>query len=148
MNILVVDPSDERRALVREALSWSIDECTMLEAESLEQARDHLKEHDFRVVIVGPNLPEDTLAALVFLRGKLPHSALLTCTKMSRFDREGPTRLLDSGADLVFDQRMSPTQLSLTLRPYLGRPVSTLQPAPTMDARYLTRLTGMDLAAA
>lgn len=148
MNILVVDPSSERRALVLEALSWSIDECLLVESESLEEARTHLKAHDFRVVIVGPDLPEDTLAALVFLRGKLPHSALLTCTKMSRFDREGPTRLLDSGADLVFDQRMSPTQLSLTLRPYLGRPVSVMQKAPVSSHQPSSRLVGMELAAA
>ena len=124
MKILVVDPSAERRKLVFDALSWSADDCHLVESENLEQARDCLSKHDFRVVIVGPNLPEDTLAALVFLRGKLPHSALLTCTKMSSRDREGPTRLLKSGADLVFDERMSPIQLSLTLRPYLGRPVN------------------------
>ena len=124
MKILVVDPSAERRKLVFDALSWSTDDCHLVESENLEQARDCLSKHDFRVVIVGTNLPEDTLAALVFLRGKLPHSALLTCTKMSSRDREGPTRLLKSGADLVFDERMSPIQLSLTLRPYLGRPVN------------------------
>lgn len=148
MNILVIDPSEERRALVREALSWSIDDCNLLESENLQQAKNHLKSHDLRIVIVGPDLPEDTLAALVFLRGRLPHSALLTCTKMSRFDREGPTRLLDSGADLVFDQRMSPTQLSLTLRPYLGRPASVMQPLPATEGRYLSHLSNVDFAAA
>lgn len=148
MNILVVDPSSERRALVLEALSWSIDECVLVESESLEEAKAHLKAFDFRLVIVGPDLPEDTLAALVFLRGKLPHSALLTCTRMSSYDRDAPTRLLDSGADLVFDQRMSPTQLSLTLRPYLGRPVSVMQKVPVAGKQPFSRLAGLDLAAA
>jgi DNA-binding response OmpR family regulator len=137
MKILVVDPSAERRTLVFEALSWSIDECHLVESESLEQARESLSKHDFRVVIVGPDLPEDTLAALVFLRGKLPHSALLTCTKMSSRDREGPTRLLNSGADLVFDERMSPVQLSLTLRPYLGRPANGNQIMSSPDRTEL-----------
>ena len=120
MNILVLDTSQERRSLVREAISW-IDDCDQLfESETLDAAREILKTTDFRIVIVGPELAEETLSALVFLRGKLPHSALLTCTKISHFDRSGPKRLLDSGADLVFDQRMSATQLAILLRPYFA----------------------------
>lgn len=120
MNILVVDADSARRDVVADALSWIATDFRLFEARDLDEARDCLKRFDFRLVIVGPELPCDTRAALVFLRGSLPHSALLTCMKMSSFDRDGPTRLLDCGADLVFDQRMSATQLSLVLRPYLG----------------------------
>lgn len=124
MNILVVDADSARRDVVADALSWIATDFRLFEARDLDEARDCLKRFDFRLVIVGPELPCDTRAALVFLRGSLPHSALLTCMKMSSFDRDGPTRMLDCGADLVFDQRMSATQLSLVLRPYLGHQVS------------------------
>ena len=124
MNILVVDADSERRDVVADALSWVANDYRLFEARDLAEARDCLKRFDFRLVIVGPELPCDTRAALVFLRGSLPHSALLTCMKMSSFDRDGPTRMLDCGADLVFDQRMSATQLSLVLRPYLGHQVN------------------------
>ena len=124
MNILVVDADSERRDVVADALSWIANDYRLFEARNLDEARDCLKRFDFRLVIVGPELPCDTRAALVFLRGSLPHSALLTCMKMSSFDRDGPTRMLDCGADLVFDQRMSATQLSLVLRPYLGHQVN------------------------
>ena len=124
MNILVVDADSERRDVVADALSWIANDYRLFEARDLDEARDCLKRFDFRLVIVGPELPCDTRAALVFLRGSLPHSALLTCMKMSSFDRDGPTRMLDCGADLVFDQRMSATQLSLVLRPYLGHQIN------------------------
>lgn len=124
MNILLVDADSERRDVVADALSWVANDYRLFEARDLDEARDCLKRFDFRLVIVGPELPCDTRAALVFLRGSLPHSALLTCMKMSSFDRDGPTRMLDCGADLVFDQRMSATQLSLVLRPYLGHQVN------------------------
>ena len=124
MNILVVDADSERRDVVADALSWVANDYRLFEARDLAEARDCLKRFDFRLVIVGPELPCDTRAALVFLRGSLPHSALLTCMKMSSFDRDGPTRMLDCGADLVFDQRISATQLSLVLRPYLGHQVN------------------------
>ena len=124
MNILVVDADSERRDVVADALSWIANDYRLFEARDLDEARDCLKRFDFRLVIVGPELPCDTRAALVFLRGSLPHSALLTCMKMSSFDRDGPTRMLDCGADMVFDQRMSATQLSLVLRPYLGHQVN------------------------
>ena len=124
MNVLVVDADSERRDVVADALSWIANDYRLFEARDLDEARDCLKRFDFRLVIVGPELPCDTRAALVFLRGSLPHSALLTCMKMSSFDRDGPTRMLDCGADVVFDQRMSATQLSLVLRPYLGHQVN------------------------
>ena len=133
MNILVVDADSERRDVVADALSWIANDYRLFEARDLAEARDCLKRFDFRLVIVGPELPCDTRAALVFLRGSLPHSALLTCMKMSSFDRDGPTRMLDCGADLVFDQRMSATQLSLVLRPYLGHQVNP------EDARQVAR---------
>lgn len=133
MNILVVDADSERRDVVADALSWVANDYRLFEARDLDEARDCLKRFDFRLVIVGPELPCDTRAALVFLRGSLPHSALLTCMKMSSFDRDGPTRMLDCGADLVFDQRMSATQLSLVLRPYLGHQVNP------EDARQVAR---------
>ena len=133
MNILVVDADSERRDVVADALSWVANDYRLFEARDLAEARDCLKRFDFRLVIVGPELPCDTRAALVFLRGSLPHSALLTCMKMSSFDRDGPTRMLDCGADLVFDQRMSATQLSLVLRPYLGHQVNP------EDARQVAR---------
>ena len=134
MNVLVVDADSERRDVVADALSWIANDYRLFEARDLDEARDCLKRFDFRLVIVGPELPCDTRAALVFLRGSLPHSALLTCMKMSSFDRDGPTRMLDCGADLVFDQRMSATQLSLVLRPYLGHRVSP-EHAIGMDMR-------------
>lgn len=134
MNVLVVDADSERRDVVADALSWIANDYRLFEARDLDEARDCLKRFDFRLVIVGPELPCDTRAALVFLRGSLPHSALLTCMKMSSFDRDGPTRMLDCGADLVFDQRMSATQLSLVLRPYLGHQVSP-EHASGMDMR-------------
>ena len=124
MNILLVDADSERRDVVADALSWIANDYRLFEARDLDEARDCLKRFDFRLVIVGPELPCDTRAALVFLRGSLPHSALLTCMKISSFDRDGPTRMLDCGADLVFDQRMSATQLSLVLRPYLGHQIN------------------------
>ena len=133
MNVLVVDADSERRDVVADALSWIANDYRLFEARDLAEARDCLKRFDFRLVIVGPELPCDTRAALVFLRGSLPHSALLTCMKMSSFDRDGPTRMLDCGADLVFDQRMSATQLSLVLRPYLGHQVNP------EDARQVAR---------
>ena len=133
MNVLVVDADSERRDVVADALSWVANDYRLFEARDLDEARDCLKRFDFRLVIVGPELPCDTRAALVFLRGSLPHSALLTCMKMSSFDRDGPTRMLDCGADLVFDQRMSATQLSLVLRPYLGHQVNP------EDARQVAR---------
>ena len=133
MNILVVDADSERRDVVADALSWIANDYRLFEARDLDEARDCLKRFDFRLVIVGPELPCDTRAALVFLRGSLPHSALLTCMKISSFDRDGPTRMLDCGADLVFDQRMSATQLSLVLRPYLGHQVNP------EDARQVAR---------
>ena len=133
MNVLVVDADSERRDVVADALSWIANDYRLFEARDLDEARDCLKRFDFRLVIVGPELPCDTRAALVFLRGSLPHSALLTCMKMSSFDRDGPTRMLDCGADLVFDQRMSATQLSLVLRPYLGHQVNP------EDARQVAR---------
>ncbi len=133
MNILVVDADSERRDVVADALSWIANDYRLFEARDLDEARDCLKRFDFRLVIVGPELPCDTRAALVFLRGSLPHSALLTCMKMSSFDRDGPTRMLDCGADLVIDQRMSATQLSLVLRPYLGHQVNP------EDARQVAR---------
>ena len=133
MNVLVVDADSERRDVVADALSWVANDYRLFEARDLAEARDCLKRFDFRLVIVGPELPCDTRAALVFLRGSLPHSALLTCMKMSSFDRDGPTRMLDCGADLVFDQRMSATQLSLVLRPYLGHQVNP------EDARQVAR---------
>lgn len=119
-NVLVVDADSARRDLIADALSWISPDLSFIEARDLAEACDYLGKVDFRVVIVGPDLPCDTRAALVFLRGMLPHSALLTSTRMTPHDREGPTRLLDCGADLVFDERMSATKLSLVLRPYFG----------------------------
>jgi CheY-like chemotaxis protein len=84
MNILIVDPSSERRALVDDALSWVSDQYVLQQAQSLMEAKEQLRGEEFQLVIVGPELPEDTFAALVFLRGWLPHTPLLTYTKMSR----------------------------------------------------------------
>lgn len=129
MNILVIDGDSARRDLVADALSWVSTDYQLHEARDLDEARACLRQWEFRLVIVGPELPCDTRAALVFLRGILPHSALLTCMKLSSQDRDGPTRLMDCGADCVFDQRMSATQLSSVLRPYLGQ--ATGSPAST-----------------
>ncbi|PKO92029.1 MAG: hypothetical protein CVU16_07435 [Betaproteobacteria bacterium HGW-Betaproteobacteria-10] len=138
MNILVVDPSSERRALVNEALSWISDSYTLQTAQSLAEAKEELRGAEFQLVIVGPELPEDTFAALIFLRGWLPHTPLLTYRKMSRFDRDMQARLLHCGANLVFDQRMSATQLGLVLRPYLTsknniHQFPTQKKAPVLD---------------
>lgn len=120
MNILVIDSCPERRALVDEALSWVSDQYTLHQAPSLSAAQEQLRAEELRLAIVGPEVPEDTFAALVFLRGWLPHTPLLTYTKISQFDRSLPRRLLDCGANLVLDQRLSPTQLGLMLRPYVN----------------------------
>lgn len=127
MNVLVVDANVERRNLVSDALSWIEAEYRLIEANSLEEARAYLKQFDFRLVIIGPDLPCDTRSALIFMRGSLPHSALLTCMNMSSFDRDETIRLVNCGADLVFDQRLSATKLALVLRPYLGHGVATME---------------------
>lgn len=136
MNVLVVDANAERRNLVSDALSWIESEYRLMVAESLQEARDYLKQFDFRLVIVGPDLPCDTRSALIFLRGSLPHSALLTSMNMSSFDRDETTRLVNCGADLVFDQRLSATKLALVLRPYLGHDAVSTGRIPTdLDSR-------------
>ena len=64
MNILIVDPSSERRALVDDALSWVSDQYVLQQAQSLMEAKEQLRGEEFQLVIVGPELPEDTFAAL------------------------------------------------------------------------------------
>ena len=148
MNILVLDTSEERRSLIREAISW-IDDCDQLfESETLEAASEMLKTTDFRIVIVGPELPGDTLSALVFLRGKLPHSALLTSTKISHFDRSVQKRLLDSGADLVFDQRMAAIHLAILLRPYFSPQSSKSAVTQRPGSSWQSRIDPLSLSAA
>lgn len=147
MNVLAIDTNPERRRLIGEALSWFDDEHNFFEAEGLGSTEEIIRTVDLRLVIVGPELPEETLAALVYLRGRLPHSNLLASTRMSVFERDAQTRLLDSGADLVFDYRMSATQLALLLRPYLGRPAIQVEPANAFEFPAI-RHSGADLIAA
>ena len=133
-NVLIVDHDSARRDLVADALSWVSHDLNLIEARDLDEARTYLGKIDFRLVVVGPDLPCDTRAALVFLRGMLPHSALLTSMKMLSYDREDRARLLNCGADLVFDQRMSATKLSLVFRRYIGPQQVSKVAAEAIDA--------------
>ena len=54
MNILIVDPSSERRALVDDALSWVSDRYFLQQAQSLMEAKEQLRGEEFQLVIVGP----------------------------------------------------------------------------------------------
>lgn len=133
MNILVIDSCPERRAIVAEAMCWLQDKYHLHSAGSLREARELTADIDVALVIVGPDLPEDTLAAIVFLRGWLPNSRIITGTLMSHHTREYPTRLMTCGADLVFDLRLSASRLALVMRPYLPGEKKT---QPQADRRF------------
>jgi DNA-binding NarL/FixJ family response regulator len=135
MNVLVIDSCPERRAIVAEAMCWLQDKYQLHSAASLREAREISATVDIALIIVGPDLPEDTLAAIVFLRGWLPNSRIITGTLMSHHTRDYPTRLMTCGADLVFDLRLSASRLALIMRPYLPGEMKAPQPDST---RHLT----------
>lgn len=119
MNVLVIDSCPDRRAVVEDAMGWMQMDYQLFSAGSLREAREMTRSVELALIIVGPEIPEDTLAAIIFLRGWEPNSRILTGTYMSRYDREHPSRLLGCGADLVFDLRLSASRLALVIRPYL-----------------------------
>jgi len=119
MNVLVIDSCPDRRAVVADAMGWMEQKYELFSASSLREAREMTQSIELGLIIVGPDLPEDTLAAIIFLRGWEPNSRIITGTLMSHYDREHPSRLLGCGADLVFDLRLSASRLALIMRPYL-----------------------------
>lgn len=120
MNVLVIDSCPDRRAVVADAMGWMEKKYELFSAASLKEARELTQAVELSLIIVGPDLPEDTLAAIIFLRGWEPNSRIITGTLMSHYDREYPTRLLSCGADMVFDLRLSASRLALVIRPYLA----------------------------
>lgn len=119
MNVLVVDAETARRGVISDALAAHVDDYRLFEAASLEEMRGSLRLCEFRMIIIGSvnsgALPE----ALAELRQRMPDCALLAGTRISPAAGEVATRLLDSGADMVFDLRLSGMALSKALRPYL-----------------------------
>ncbi len=120
MNVLVIDSCPDRRAVVADAMGWMEQKHELFSAASLKEARELTHAVELNLIIVGPDLPEDTLAAIIFLRGWEPNSRIITGTLMSHYDRDYPTRLLGCGADMVFDLRLSASRLALVIRPYLA----------------------------
>jgi DNA-binding NarL/FixJ family response regulator len=119
MNVLVIDSCPDRRAVVADAMGWVEQKYQLFSASSLREAREMTQSVELTLIIVGPDLPEDTLAAIIFLRGWEPNSRIITGTLISHYDREHPGRLLNCGADQVFDVRLSASRLALIIRPYL-----------------------------
>jgi hypothetical protein len=119
MDILLLDPDPDRRALISEAITWLEGDYSLHHADSPAAAWTLPGGPDIRAAIVGPAWPDALVDILGALRDRLPQAPLITYTRMSLANRENETALLDAGADLVFDQRMTATRIAATLHPLL-----------------------------
>lgn len=119
MNVLVVDAEAARRGMISDALASHVDDYRLFEAGSLEEMQNRLRLCEFRMIIIGCVFSGELPDALVGLRERLPNCALLAGAKISPAGGDLATLLLDSGADMVFDLRLTGLALSRALRPYL-----------------------------
>lgn len=119
MNVLVVDAEEARRGMIADALASHVDDYRLFEAASLEEMRGSLRLCEFRMIIIGTVASGSLPEALAGLREHLPDCSLLAGTRISPAGVDVAALLLDSGADMVFDLRLTGLALSRALRPYL-----------------------------
>ena len=126
MDILLLDP-------IRSAGSayWSDRPARLRTVGSLHQqsCRDahHGPSRSFQWALVGPDLPEHTLAAITFMRGLMPSTLLIAYDGFDRYDFARQQRILDAGANAVFDIRFSATKIAMLLRPLMRGSIGGLE---------------------
>ena len=117
MNVLIWDEDSGRRAHLRDALCWMSDEVRCVEATDAADALSALDQMAMRIVVVGHCMGTRGAQRVRMLRQRLPQGAIILAgMQMSSGDRDGVTLLLKAGVSVVFDERMSTSQLALILQ--------------------------------
>ncbi len=124
MDILLLDPDQDRRRRLLEAIDLLGCVRTVRFGSTLAEIRTMARHGHFTVALVGPDIPENSLAAVTFLRGLLPSTLLIAYDGFDRYDHNRQQRILDAGANAVFDIRFSAMKIAMLLRPLLRGSVS------------------------
>ncbi len=135
MNVLLLDNDKERLGRVAEALGMVNSACKITAMDSLVDAEEALTsfETSYDLAIVGPDLPENPIPAVRFLRRLSPQTRVVAYDAFGLYDEIRLQRILLAGANMVFDIRMAPLKIALLLRPLL-EPFGTLSRASFLAA--------------
>ena len=127
MDILLLDPDQERRKRLLEAIDLLGYVRSVRFINNLAETRTMARHGRFSVALVGPDLPEHTLAAITFMRGLMPSTLLIAYDGFDRYDFARQQRILDAGANAVFDIRFSATKIAMLLRPLMRGSIGGLE---------------------
>lgn len=119
MDILLLDHDESRRQRIEEALAIVGRECSVHAMASVAEAEDALSfgREPYSLALVGPDLPENPIPAVRFLRRLSPDTRIAAYDAYSQYDEVRLQRILLAGANMVFDIRMTPLKIALLLRP-------------------------------
>jgi hypothetical protein len=127
MDILLLDSDQERRRRLLEAIDLLGCVRSIRLCGTLAETRTMARHGSFTVALVGPEVPEHSLAAITFLRGLLPSTLLIAYDSFDRYDASKQQRILDAGANAVFDVRFSAMKIAMLLRPLLQGSVDEME---------------------
>lgn len=119
MDILLLDHDAARRQRIEEALAIIGKEFSVHAMGSVAEAEDALSfgKKPYSLALVGPDLPENPIPAVRFLRRLGPETRIAAYDAYSQYDEVRLQRILLAGANMVFDIRMTALKIALLLRP-------------------------------
>jgi hypothetical protein len=122
MNVLLLDHDEDRHARVATALKMINPDCKLHAMGSLGEAEDALALYEKRygLALVGPDLPENPISVVRFLRRLSPEINVAAYDAYGQYDEIRLQRILLAGANMAFDIRMAPLKIALLLRPLLA----------------------------
>jgi len=134
MNILLLDHDASRRLRIEEALAIVGREYAVHAVASVAEAEDALSfgKQPFSLALVGPDLPENPIPAVRFLRRLSPDTRIAAYDAYNQYDEVRLQRILLAGANMVFDIRMTALKIALLLRPLVT--LAGSRAAPSMLA--------------
>jgi len=130
MNVLLLDQDESRRQRIVDALAMIDSGIGIVSVSSLAEAEDLLTSYrqHFSLALVGPDLPENSIPTVRFLRRLSPETRVAAYDSYGLYEEVHLQRILLAGANMVFDIRMAPLKIALLMRPMLSSISSGLKP--------------------
>ena len=118
MAVLVIDADQGRRLRIGEAIEWSGLAISLIEATSVEEGLERASggRSGVSLVLVGPGKPGNATDALHRLRTLTHPLVLVAYDRFLTGKPEMQRELMQAGADMVFDERMSTFKMALILK--------------------------------
>jgi hypothetical protein len=121
MQVLSFERCLDRRNRLRCALELTGRPYNLSEVASLGELHALSGLGNFSLAMVSSADLNDALAAIVFVRGRMPAGQIIACRDFASYDAATPRRMRDAGADIVFDSRSSPSILARVIEHFVWK---------------------------